>query len=181
MPAQYPFCGTGTVDGVPYPSINYTTYATGDPKNTFFKNDTANDGTAATTTDIFGITETGIVDPWVKVVDPTAEQLTEEQLNALKADFPIYTITNVATGAYKTEELKKDSNNQSIPFKIQDANDLTTWAPVDGAYVSVNNHVVDSQGRVIETDEDGNLKTDANGFVLVKETKPVCKAVVSSR
>ena len=112
---------------------------------------------------------------------PSAEQLTEEQLNALKADFPIYTITNVATGAYKTEELKKDSNNQSIPFKIQDANDLTTWAPVDGAYVSVNNHVVDSQGRVIETDEDGNLKTDANGFVLVKETKPVCKAVVSSR
>ena len=155
---------SGSVDGVPYPSINYTNYAKGETKNTFFKNDSDTaDGTAASLNgDIFGTTETGIVVPWVIV--------SEEDLSAT---YPIYTITNIPTGNYKTEELKKDANNQSIPFKIQDKDDPTTWAAVDGAYVSVDNHVVDSQGHVIDTDKDGNLLKDDNGFVLVKETKPV--------
>lgn len=163
--------GSGTVDNVPYPSINYTTYATGDPANTFFKNGTNADGTTASLNgDIFG-QNTGIVVPWVFVYDPSTDE--GAQLDTYKSQYPIYTITNVPTGNYITEELKKE-NGASIPFRIQDANDPTTWQAVDGAYVSINNHVVDAQGRVIDTNADGTLKVDNNGdFVLVKETKPV--------
>ena len=161
---------SGSVADVPYPSIDYTSFATGDPKNAFFKNDTANDGTAAGTTDIFGTTETGIVVPWVIVSED----------ETLKNTYPIYTITNVpkvdgdGNPIYKTEALKKDANNNPIPFKIQDTNNQEQWADVAGAYVSVDNHVVDQAGHVIDTNDDGSLKTDAQGnFVFVKDTKPV--------
>ena len=169
--------GSGTVDNVPYPSINYTNYATDDP-STFFKNTSAtDDGTVASLNgDIFGEDGTGIVVPWVFVYDPATDD--GAQLNTYKSQYPIYTVTNIpkeenGQPVYKTEEIKKDTNNDPIPFKIQDATDPTKWNTVTGAYVSVNNHVVDQQGRVIDTNPDGSLKTENGNFVLVKETKPV--------
>ena len=149
------------IEGVTYPSINYTPYAIGDPANTFFKNGTNADGTTAGTTDIFGTTETGIVVPWVIVSEDAT----------LKDTYPIYTITNVPTGNYKTETVKEDANGP-VPFKEDNGNG--GWKTITGAYVSTDNHVVDAQGRVIDTNADGTLKTDASGnFVLVQETKPV--------
>jgi len=133
------------------PYLDYTAYATGDPANAFFKNGTNADGTTASVNnDIFGTTETGIVVPWVIV--------SEEDLSDT---YPIYTTTNVPIeGQYETEELKKDANNDPIPFKKDNGDG--TWSAVPGQYISVNNHVVDAQGRLL--DEEGNP---------IGKTKPV--------
>ncbi len=133
------------------PYLDYTAYATGDPANTFFKNGTNADGTTASVdNDIFGTDGTGIVVPWVIV--------SEEDLSAT---YPIYTTTNVPIeGQYETEELKKDANNDPIPFKKDNGDG--TWSAVPGQYISVNNHVVDAQGRLL--DEEGNP---------IGKTKPV--------
>ena len=159
----------GSVEGVTYPSINYTNYAK-DPTNNFFKNDTEADGTLDSLNgDIFGTTKKGIVVPWVIVSED----------ESLKSTYPIYTITNVPKKdannnfVYKTETVKTDANGK-VPFLIQDATNPEQWQQLTGVYVSTENHAVDADGKVIDTDANGNLKTNTDGsFVYVKDTKPV--------
>ena len=146
--------GTATIEAADY--LDYTDYATGENgKNAvFFKNGTNKDGTASqfdqADNSIFA-DGTGIMIPWVFVVEnPTAEQLA-----TLTAQYPIYTITNVPVegdDAYETEAIKTDSNGAKVPYMVTD--------PVNGGwkatdyFISVNDHVVDAQGRLI--DADGN-------------------------
>ena len=157
-------------DGDPY--IDYTNYATGNLPNTFFKNNTEKDGTAATlNNDIFGEEGTGIVVPWVIV---------SEDAN-LKNTYPIYTVTNIpkvdseGNPVYKVEERKNEGTEEEpkyVPVKKVDEDG--NWVNVTNQWVSVNNHIVDSNGRLYAADAEGNLITDDNGdYVFVQDTKPV--------
>lgn len=130
---------------------------------TFFKNSSNVDGKASdfdqADNSIFG-NGTGIMVPWVKVVDPTDPELTEAQLNALIEQFPIYTITNVPVdGEYEKEEAKLDGDGQKIPVRVQNGEN---WEVVSGQFVSVNNRVVDADGYLL--DETG---------AKIQKTKPV--------
>ena len=112
--------------------IDYTNKA-----DVFFKNGVE----GSSTTDVLG-TGTGIVVPWVKVSEANAE---------LDTNFPIYTQTNVpkvnieGQPIYKTEE-----------FKIVDgARVKATTASgtvIEGQYVSVNDNIIDDQGRLLDAD-----------------------------
>ncbi len=153
--------GTDGINGATYnangddPYIDYTSFATGNLPNTFFKNASNADGKASdfnqTNNSVFK-DGTGIVVPWTFVVEnPTAEELAQ-----LTAEYPIYTITNVPVegeGAYTKETIATDDQGNQISYKVNDPEN-GGWKPVDGLFVSVNNHVVDSQGRLV--DADGN-------------------------
>ena len=160
-------------NGDPY--LDYTAYATGELPNTFFKNNTEEDGTAATlNNDIFGEEGTGIVVPWVIV---------SEDAN-LKNTYPIYTVTNIPkvdgeeNPVYKVETIKTDDEGNKIPYK--EVNTEGNWVAIPNLYVSTDNHVVFSSdssattGNVVDTNEDGTLKTNTSGgYEFVQDTKPV--------
>lgn len=137
--------GTVVTDG-------YLDYS--DKEGVFFKNTTGEDADSKPD-DIFGDDGTGIMVPWVKVV----EDPSEEELEKLVEEFPVYTITKVPTEGFETEDAKLDSKGNKIPVKeVVDGE----WTEVPDQYVSVNNHVVNGQGQVL--DKDGNP---------IGKTKPV--------
>ena len=150
--------GSLNIDGY----LDYTSYAIGD-NQVFFKNKT-NEDADPVPTDVFGNGGTGIMVPWVKVVDPADPELSEAQLNALKAEFPIYTITNIPVdGQYETEDFKDgDPETDGVQKVAVKAMTNGVWQDVPNQYVSVNNRVVDQDGFLL--DEDGNKIT---------KTKPI--------
>lgn len=130
--------------------LDYTAKA-----GSFFMNTSDADGDFEAGGDIFG-SKSGIMVPWVKVVEAPAE----EELEALTEKFPVYTITNVPIdGEYETEEAKTDGDGNKIPVMV---NNNGSWEPVTGQYVSVNNRVVDGENNLL--DADGNK---------IPKTKPV--------
>ena len=152
-------------NGDPY--LDYTYFAQGDVPNTFFKNGSNKDG--ENLTDIFG-EGTGIVVPWVIV--------SEEDLSTT---YPIYTTTNIpkvnAEGqpVYKTEARKNEGTDIApVYVPVKALNSEGKWEAVANQFVSVNNHIVDAEGKLYDTDANGNLKKDTEGnYVFVQDTKPV--------
>ena len=151
-------------DGDPY--IDYTSFATGTMPNTFFKNGTNADGKASDfDTDTHSVFNdgTGIVVPWVFVYDPSTvaddpatenKNESEEALAEKISQYPIYTVTNVPVeGEYEKEEVKTDSEGAQVPYKVTDPEN-GGWKVVPGQFVSVNGHVVDTNGCLL--DADGN-------------------------
>ena len=112
--------------------LDYTAMA-----DTFFKNGVE----GSSTTNVLG-TGTGIVVPWVKVSEKNAP---------LDTNYPIYTQTNVpkyaedgTTPIYKTEQPKLDGEGNPIQAKT------SSGTPIAGQFVSVNDHIIDTQNRLLD-------------------------------
>ena len=141
---------TKNAAGTAVSELDYT-----DKVSTFFKN-TSDEDAATKPPDIFD-DGTGIMVPWVKVV----EDPSETELETLTTQFPIYTITNVPIeDEYETEGFKYESDGTTkIPVRVQNGEN---WEVVANQYVSENNRVVDGDGYLL--DESGNR---------IQKTKPV--------
>jgi LPXTG-motif cell wall-anchored protein len=142
---------TKDASGQTVTELDYT-----DKAGVFFKNTSNKDGKASDfdqgDNSVFG-EGTGIMVPWVKVVeDPSEEELAE-----LVAKFPVYTITNVPIeGEYETEEFKDgDPDTEGIQaINVKEVNAAGDWVDVPNQYVSVNNRVVNGSNQVLG--DDGN-------------------------